>query len=205
MEFRFSYSILPLLLFSPLAVADRPAPETRYTVSSPNGTYEFTMYPTGRQEDTPSTPYGEAYRVQTDAEQISTGKDRSPLWIVTGWYSFQAFISNDGHNLVRMGPWASLPVTEQLAIVFYKDGLEIRRLFVADLIEDEESVKRSVSHYSWQARDPAFPRWLGNDHFQLCTIEGRIVTFDLSAGEIEVHFSPIGSNGRDCDLSSSFD
>ena len=174
--------ILLLMAAWSLSFADRPAPQREYTIGSPNGNFEFTMKPGSSQGAL--EPYGEAFSITPDGDQESAKGGRELLWQVTGWYSPQTFISNDGRSLVRMGPWASRPVTEELAVAFYRDGCEVRRYVVADLIVDHESVKRSVSHYSWLASNGDLPRLTEDGRFQLRTIEDRLVTFDLSTGEI---------------------
>ena len=166
-----------VLICSAIAQADSPASPRQYSITSANGVYEFTMY---------TEPSGHAYR-------IDASDDRERLWTVSGWYSFTTFLSDDGRHLVRMGPWASLPPEEELAVAFYRDGTEYRRHTVADLVDDIDLVERSVSHYIWQGRDKDFPRLAENNRFQILTVENRIVTFDLDSGEIlsksEVHES----------------
>lgn len=168
------YSLLLLLFAWSLSAADRPVPEREYTIRSSNGMYEFTMTPSDSLEN--SEPYGEAF-------SLAQG-ERDLLWRVTGWYAHPTLISNDGRSLVRFGPWAARPITEELALAFYRDGEEIKRYVVADLIKDENSVQRTVSHYTWQAQDNEWPGKIEDGHFQLRTIEGKRVTFDLETGEI---------------------
>jgi hypothetical protein len=181
-ERKIRYSILLLTAAWTVTAADRPAPQREYTIRSLNGKYEFTMNPGGSAGDT--QPFGTAFNVTLDDEAGSLQSEQAALWRVEGWYSPQTFISNDGHSLVRMGPWASKPLSEELAIAFYSDGREVRRYVVADLIEDESTVRRSVSHYTWLAADADFPRIVDDGQFQLRTIEGQLVTFDLLTGEI---------------------
>jgi uncharacterized protein YecT (DUF1311 family) len=166
----------------PVVLADSPAPERQYTATSTNGTYAFTMHPTARDGASTTSPYGEAYRIASVGGLV--GFEKELLWRTDGWYSFKTFISNDGRNLVRIGPWASLPQTEELAVAFYRDGIEQRRYVVSDLIENADAVERSVSHYNWEKRDSTFPRLLANGRFQLRTVENRTITFDVATGEI---------------------
>ena len=180
-----------LLSLATVAVADRPAPDRQYTIRSANGQYEFTMYPAGSQDDSGSAPYGEAHSIATSDPELAADADRTPLWKVSGWYAAKTFLSNDGRNLVRMGPWASKPLDEELAVAFYCDGREIRRYVVADLVQDESAVQRSVSHYNWQASDSDLPRLTEDGRFQLRTIDGRLVTFDITNGEKETDVFPI--------------
>lgn len=168
---------LALALLSPtVVVADRPAPQREYTVSSTNGRYEFTMYPTG--QPTPSSaPHGDAFRVNPDGT-------REFLWKVEQWFSPQTFLADDGRSLVRMGPWAALPASAELAVAFYRDGREVRRYVVADLIDDTSSLVRSVSHYMWQSNLSGYPLLRSDGKFLVQTVEGRVLAFDVLTGEL---------------------
>jgi hypothetical protein len=175
-------SVGMLVLVVSLVHADRPAPERKYTVTSPNGTHEFTMHPTIHSSTSTTSPYGEAFRVSLDGEpRIET----AALWRVDGWYSFETFIADDGRGLIRFGPWASKPPNEELAIAFYRDGQELWRYFVADLIDDSDSVQRSVSHYMWQKREQGYPRLTLDNYFELLTVEDQVITFDVETGELQ--------------------
>ncbi|MBT8099920.1 MAG: hypothetical protein KJO82_09225, partial [Gammaproteobacteria bacterium] len=134
-----------LVLFVSGVLADSPAPERRYMVTSPNEKYQFTMHPTDSSGSSTTGPYGVAVETPPDSEPVN---GTEVLWRVDGWYSFGTFISDDGRGLVRLGPWASKPLNEELAIAFYRDGEEVRRYFVAELIDDPDAVQRSVSHYT---------------------------------------------------------
>ena len=169
-------SALVLLASSSFASADSPAlPTPRVSVSQFGDTY-FTMLP---NEDAYGSGHGTAYRLGRDGSV-------SELWHVDGWYAFSVFISNDGKYLVRMGNWAvgSEPSEEDLAVAFYENGSELRRYSTADLIEKKESVSRSNSHYIWQTSEHEFPRLEYTNLFYLKTIEGRVLEFDVSTGEL---------------------
>ena len=101
--------VLSGMFASATTFGDSPAPEREYTVKSMNGEYEFTMFPSTREGNTLADPRGEA-------RKVGAAEDAAPLWTVTGWYAFQTFISDDGRNLVRMGPWASRPPAVELAV-----------------------------------------------------------------------------------------
>jgi len=71
----------------------------------------------------------------------------NPLWEVY-WYSFSVYPSSDGKYVVRIGPWAQS--TSNLAIAFYKEGKELEKYFIHDLVENEEYLKHTVSHFFWR-------------------------------------------------------
>ena len=162
------------LIFTPtLILADRPTPQREYPVLSPKGTYQFTMYPMPRSANSDFVPRGETREIYADSSQ--SGSERAKLlWEVQGWYSFETYIADDGHSLVRVGPWASLPIEEELAVAFYRDGHEIRRYVVADIVVNEQALRHSVSHYAWQIREDALPRLSPGNRFQLKTVHGEI-------------------------------
>lgn len=183
MHRRLAATVLFLYFTPTLIFADKPAPQREYSVLSPNGAYQFTMYPASNAGDSDVEPRGEAREVRGDSSQSSseTGK---VLWDVQGWYSFETFIADDGRGLVRIGPWASLPMEEELAVAFYRDGQEIRRYVVGDLVENEQALQRTVSHYTWQIREVGLPKLIRGNQFQLRTIENRVVTFDVRSGDM---------------------
>jgi hypothetical protein len=175
MKRTFVVSALLTIVVSMPASADRPAMQREYTISSSNGKYEFTMYPSNDLGGSQTAPRGEAFEVSDDGT-------REQLWQVVDWYAFETFLANDGRGLVRMGPWASSPPHEELALAFYRDGAELRRYVVGDLIDDEDTLEHSVSHYRWLARDARYPRILADGRFELRTIEDRVVAFDVTTG-----------------------
>jgi len=166
--------IMPFLL-SP-ANADSPASQYPKVTVSQYGTTYFTMIPDRQKYD---QGFGVAYKLMHD------GMSRE-LWRVSGWYAFEVFISNKGEYLVRMGNWAQgmEPSKEDLAVVFYKNGFEIKSYSTADLIKDNSSVENSVSHYRWQSGEQGYPKLTEDNQFHLKTIEGTGYIFDVSTGDI---------------------
>lgn len=138
-----------LFAFSVSVFADSEAPPTDYTKETENGQYIFVMLAT-------SDPFFSGGRwVQKKAEIRDKYKvsglyknDGSsiPLWNVY-WYSFNVFPSSDGKHVVRMGPWAQS--TQDLAIAFYKEGKELEKYFIHDLVENKDYLQRTVSHFFW--------------------------------------------------------
>ena len=167
-------------------LADSPAPEREYAITSPNGKFTFTMYPVSYGSGKETQPRGVASRIGSD----------ETLWSVTGWYASETFIADDGHHLVRIGPWASRPMEEELAVAFYRNGQEIRRYVVAELIDDSDSVQRTVSHYNWQKRNENYPRLTKDGLFELITVENAIFAFDIANGLMVTDSSHADTNIR---------
>lgn len=137
-------------------------------------------------------PFGIAYALQPD------GSFRE-LWRTEGWYTFEAFISEDGRYLVRMGPWNAghKPASDHLAVAFYDNGRLLEEYSTADLVQDPASVRASVSHYTWLRRDrpgnwdpsappvdEAGPYLTYRNRFILTTSDNIRYTFDVQTGRI---------------------
>ena len=175
--------------------ADSPAPPVPLVFTSDRGSdVAFTMMP---------PKYGKDYKIEKEAFGVAykVGEDGSfkELYRTKGWYSFEVFVSRDGRNLVRMGPWSvgSEPSKDDLAIAFYKDGKLLKQYSTEELVKDESKVIASVSHYFWQAPSPVdddvtdaerLKLRLHLDYtntFNLHTIDGWTYTFDVTTGKIK--------------------
>ena len=69
-----------------------------------------------------------------------------PLWTVD-WYAHSVVPFADGRHLLRWGPWAES--VDDLAVAFYESGRELNHYHIRELIEDESTLERSVSHFTW--------------------------------------------------------
>lgn len=161
----------------PAAVADRPAPPKRHVTVDQDGQHLFVMVPERYQESKSIPAFGVAYELTPEGSL-------EPTWRVDGWHATTVVMGGNGRLLVRYGPWASAPPEEELAIAFYVEGQEVKRHTVADLLDDVESVERSISHYVWEGPDRNFWRVTRDNHYQLTTIEGYLFRFNMETGEI---------------------
>lgn len=100
-----------ILVFALTCLADLVAPPAPYVVSSLTGSYYFKMVPNKKDVWNKAKAKGTVYEVRS-------GKDRV-VYMVSGWYSYRVFISNDGKSLIRMGDWPSgTPKSSDLAVAF---------------------------------------------------------------------------------------
>jgi hypothetical protein len=174
-----------LLLVPIYASADSPAmPRPIITVSA-MGQFYFKMIPErfhfkDNIKIIDSLAFGQAFKLNEDGSS-------EKLWGVSGWYSFKTLLSDDGEYLVRMGDWpeGSEPSHNDIAVVFYKEGKEIKKYSTAELIENKENVQATVSHYFWLSYDDEYPQISAYSHvFSLKTIENKVIEFNISNGEI---------------------
>jgi hypothetical protein len=163
-------------LFVNIVKADLPAIPFPMVTASNHGITYFTMLP---EKNNYKSGIGVAYKLE------ETGKSKE-LWHVNGWYAFQVYLSNNGDYLVRMGNWPQgmEPSSDDLAVSFYKKGIMLKSYSTADLIKNKTSVKRTVSHYIWQASDNNYPNLNYSNEFVLKTIEGVEYMLDITSGNI---------------------
>lgn len=165
-------------LFLTKASADTPALPYDYEKVSQGGDYHFVMLAPasefGRKEDASLRgSYGQSglYRNEDSA---------TPLWTID-WYAFEVFVSSDGRHLVRMGPWPSDP--EELALAFYRDGEELKRYRISELVKNPEVLPHSISHFEWRG-DVLFDD--SQSRLTVNTLAGETYVFDVTSGEVAV-------------------
>lgn len=153
--------------------------------ASENGRYLFKMIPEDRaskegNRTKTAKDFGVAYRVDANGEITE-------LWKVSGWFSFQVFLSDDGEYLVRMGPWnfGHEPKVGDLAVAFYKKGHLLKEYSTSDLIEDKSAVITSVTHYEWLANIDSALMLDQNNVFMIRTIDNIQYEFDVTTGSIK--------------------
>ena len=165
-----------IAFFAPVCFADLVAPPRPYVVSSVDGSHYFKMIPDKKDVWNRAKAKGTLYEVRS-------GKDKV-IYSVSGWYSYQVFISNDGKYLIRMGDWPSgTPKTEDLAVAFYADGRQKKSYSTLDLLKEPDKAPRSISHYRWL--DKADESYMLSEMFSVVTIEKVEITFDITTGKIK--------------------
>jgi len=183
------------LLLSQLSRADEEMAPYPLAAASQCGRCFFKMIPPrielqGKKYVTTREVFGVAYTVDNEG-------NFKELWKTSGWYSFEAFLSEDGQYLIRMGPWnrGHEPNKGDLAVAFYKNGNLLKEYSVVDLVKDKSKVQATASHYFWLARylrnkkpedGPENDLRLDAQNvFHLKTIDGIMYQFDATTGEIK--------------------
>ncbi|MGB0384139.1 MAG: hypothetical protein ACPGWR_04865 [Ardenticatenaceae bacterium] len=177
-------SIICVLIAPVTAFADSPIPQHYYSKTVAEGKFIFVMLSI---PDDPSA-YGQGGAVQNP--KIRNGYTQSglylndgstePLWTVD-WYAFEVNLSSDGEHLVKWGPWAFSHNYHELALAFYRNGQEITRYHVDDLVADPSSLPHSASHYEW-VRYSSFDDEPGTLFVNTYTNENYL--FDIKSGDI---------------------
>lgn len=178
------FAAVVLLAAGPVASrADSPAPPRKIEFR-PAGSSNvvFVMLPPQRDasREIVAGPEGILYRIQPDGT-------RQEVYRTKGWYAFQVFVSADGRYLVQMGAWpvGRGPSREHVAVAFHRDGQLLKSYSTAELVKDPTKVRRSVSHYFWQATLPPGTAPLDRENrFRLGTIDGWIYVFDVTTGAV---------------------
>ena len=182
--------ILMMMVFSSITAKtdSEMGPRPRITPSQ-LGKCFFKMIPEKYKDDNDKIkvirePFGVAYCLAEDG-------DFQEMWKTSGWYAWRVFLSDDGHYLVRMGPWhrGRQAKKEDLGVAFYKDGLLLKEYSVVDLLKGPTQIARTVSHYFWLASEMPSPdssrenelALYGYD-FYLTTIEGYNFHFNAATG-----------------------
>jgi len=199
-------SILAFFLLTPFSYADSPAMPRPYVETSNNGQYLIKMIPAQYQKEGPPIPFvGIVYKLEVDGELTE-------LWRISDRYSFEVYLSKDGHYLVSMGPWnvGHEPADDDLAVSFYGNGTLLKSYSTSDLVKDKNAVARSVSHYMWLSRDKVDCNYQSDSSldaqlridwtntFHLKTIDGVRYEFDVTTGEIAKKVLPKDDETEEC-------
>ena len=129
----------------------------------------------------------EVYVLGSDGEKIPNAK--------YDWYAFQMYVkcfkNSSGKTsvlLIRGHGWSQgLQANDNaLAYAFYVDGKLMNRYSTLDLALFPENVEHSVSHYMFLQKILGIhePLLWGQDVFQVITLDGRTVSFDLPSGNV---------------------
>ena len=159
--------ILTIMIRSELrADAPLPQPEVK-EVWSPNKKFCAVMDPT------PTTTT--IFRVENDGKRIKS-------WAMPGWFRVADLADDGEHLVVGNGGINLLPLNvtkDETMIEFFKRGKRIKTVMLGELLKDQSSLKRTVSHYQWG-------NYLGldeNGHYIVETVEERRLAFDVTTGK----------------------
>lgn len=133
-----------MFFFCSHVCADSPAPPRDFKKVTENKEYIFVMlapYEWGEHDSEIRELYKQSGLYRNDGSS-------TPLWTVD-WYAFEVFPSSDGEHLIQMGPWASS--TNELALSFHKNGKQIKKYQIKNLVHDESKLMHTVSHFFWRS------------------------------------------------------
>lgn len=156
------------------ASADSPAPPRDFKKVTENKEYVFVMLASDEWAEHDAairSVYKQSGLYQNDGSS-------TPLWTVD-WYAFEVFPSSDGEHLIQIGPWASS--TEQLALSFHKNGEEIKKYRIKDLVRDESKLTHTVSHFFWRSELKYDDK---HTVLLLKTRDNQVYRFSATTGEI---------------------
>lgn len=188
------------------AIADSGPPPGPKMFVSPSGEFCFAMLPpkpiAASDDDPDKNGSGVAYRLYARGEM-------EELWRLSGWYSTDIFISDDGEHLVRMGDRPSRGEVSyaDLAVAFYRKGTLLRQYSTKDMIRDPDKIGKGTYcdwRLDWQrSRIPAEdlvkyqPRLYGDNQFRIFTADGFKHIFDVATG-IRIGTEPIAGTPAPC-------
>lgn len=161
-----------LLLYTGAVRADSEAGPRDFQVKSANGSYVLVVLPAYK-----FTRRDPALRARYKTSGVYKRENPvKPLYSVSP-QTRTGFLSGDGKYLVEMGPWAR-QVSDR-AFAFYANGKMLREYRIEQLVADQLSLPRSVSHFMW-LKDARL-----NDatrDFSVATLDNRRYVFALSTG-----------------------
>jgi hypothetical protein len=184
------------------AMADQEASNVPHVAAGPYGRCYAKSVP-----DHLYDPDGEPRQQgRTIVYRVETSED--VLVQVYPWFSQQIFVNCTLAQkivVVRLGPWhrGHDPRSDHLAIAFYKGGKLLKHYSTLDIAGGEKAlnggfsayrnVSASVSHYSVFASAPEMvkittargPVFKYNWMIRAETVDGRLLTFDMSTGELQ--------------------
>jgi hypothetical protein len=154
------------LCASPLALADEPLepPQSRRIVA-----------PSGR-----CWVYTDAVRRSTTAYVNDKGKARA-LWAISGWYRVAALASDCEHFVTGYDGVNLLPENfsrDTALLSFYRNGVLIRSVTLAELVKDMSKLERTVSHWSWGH----YVGLEGGTRYRVVTVDRGQILFDMKTG-----------------------
>lgn len=173
-----------ILITSSIVHADSIAQPCSHITYSSDRAFAFVMIaPKSEYEcgGSSSPDEGKLLRTRFSSSGMYEKGDPARLkWAVTDdWFAYKVFVPNDGESIVRMGPWASSFSDE--AFSFIRNGSIVRTVVIDELIKDESSVERTVSHFFWSK---SYGLTSDGATFFIDTLDGAGYRFDVKTGEM---------------------
>jgi hypothetical protein len=159
--------ILTLLLAPLTARADEP--RFRNSFKSPNGKYEL-RYNSGQFS-----------QQNWSLIEHPTGTVR---YQVTGEFASRTLLlSDDGVNIVVVDDFSERrPGRDLDVLAFYRDGVQIKKYSLGDLLRDTSNIESSVSHFRWFFHPEALS--VRDSRMKLKTFELINYEFDIRTGDV---------------------
>jgi hypothetical protein len=160
-------TILALFLFALAVKGDEP--RFRNSFTSPNGKYEL------RYES------GQLSRQSWSLVEKPAGTVR--YQVVGEFGSRTVLLTDDGVNLVVIDDFSERrPGPELDVLMFYRDGIQIKKYSLGDLLRDPGNIESSVSHFRWFFHPETFP--VRGSKLKLKTFELLNYEFDIRTGDV---------------------
>ncbi|GEM_PF-1732264 len=153
-----------------------------HAITSPGGHYVFLMIP-GPKGVEQTKGRGVCYSIEADGTLLAQ-------WRTAGWYSEDLELAYDGMVLMRTGSWASGdqetdPVESTLAMAFYREGRELKRYQVGDLVQDRTKLVPTSAGWWWKYGSGRTEWHKDRESIHVVsTADGLEYRFSLATGEI---------------------
>jgi hypothetical protein len=122
-----------------------------------------------------------ATKVTTAYRRGKLKKKPTKLWSIDGWYRVAALAADCEHFVTGYDGGNLLPegyARDTVLLAFYRRGILIRQVTVAELIKDLSKLEKTVSHWSWGY-------YVGVEkgtHYRVGTVDRGEIVFDMKTG-----------------------
>ncbi len=158
--------------------ADQEIPPTPVLFSTDSGYYFVKSVPESPSRWSQTAGVTRVYR---------TGSNADKLLCEYPWYAHRLYLFFDGNDLtlVRLGPWhrAGTAPENGIEIGFYRNGRTVKEYTVADIALSEKNFVHSISHYQITGRVKGIVQGSHANYFEIHTMDGRDLRFDMRNGE----------------------
>jgi hypothetical protein len=159
--------ILTLLLAPIIARADEP--RFRNSFKSPNGKYELR--------------YNSGQFSQQNWSLIESSTGAVRYQVIGEFASRTVLLSDDGVNIVVVDDFSERrPGRDLDVLAFYRDGVQIKKYSLGDLLRDTSNIESSVSHFRWFFHPEALS--VRDSRVKLETFELINYEFDIRTGDV---------------------
>ncbi len=118
---------------------------------------------------------------KTTTAYLRSGKQTKKLWSVDGWYRVAGLAADCEHFVTGYEGVNLLPegyARDTVMLAFYRKGVLIRRVTLAELIKDLTKLEKTVSHWSWGY----YAGIEKGTHYRVRTVDRGDIVFDMKTG-----------------------